>query len=40
MRDDEASAGAASTSEAHEVAELGVVAAAAAIRAGDITSES
>jgi indoleacetamide hydrolase len=40
MRDEEASASAASTSEAHDLAELGVVAAAAAIRNGDITSES
>ena len=40
MQDKEASANAASTSQAHELAELGVVAAAAAIRKGDITSES
>jgi indoleacetamide hydrolase len=40
MRDEEASVSAASRSEADELAELGVVAAAAAIRNGDITSES
>jgi indoleacetamide hydrolase len=40
MRDEEASVSAASRSEADEHAELGVVAAAAAIRNGDITSES
>jgi indoleacetamide hydrolase len=40
MQDKEASAGAASTLEAQRLADLGVVAAAAAIRNGDITSES
>src|SRR5579883_2493691 len=42
MRNEQASASAASTSEseAHELADLGVVAAAAFIRNGDITSES
>ena len=40
MQNEKASARAASASEAQELAELGVVAAAAAIRNGDISSES